>query len=375
MTEKYLGESIPKLGFGLMRLPRREDETIDTDHTARMADMFLDRGFRYFDTAYGYPGSEEAIRKALFDRHSREEFVFATKLPAWTAPTKEAAEEMLNTSLARTNAGYIDFYLLHNLGEARTDYFERYGLWDYVKEKKAEGILKHVGFSFHDKASVLDEILTKHPEAEFVQLRINYADWESPVIESRKCYEVARRHGKPVVIMEPVKGGSLMNLPPEAMEEMRSFDPDATPASWAIRFAASLDGVITVLSGMSDISHMEDNTSYMKDFKPLTDDERKMLFRVADILNSRQTIPCTACAYCVDGCPMNINIPGIFEAVNLHEIYQDLKFASGKYRWNTRGHGMAAASECVECGHCEEVCPQHIHIRDELKKAAQIFDA
>lgn len=373
---KYLGEEIPKLGFGLMRLPMKED-AIDLEQTKEMVDKFMEAGFCYFDTAYGYNDgeSEKAAKAALVDRYPREKFLLATKLPAWAgAKSKEEAEQMFYTSLERTGAGYFDFYLLHNLGEERTHFFDDYGIWDFLQERKKEGLIRHLGFSMHDKADALDEILTAHPEMEFVQLQINYADWEDPSIESRKCYEVARKHGKPVIIMEPVKGGTLANPPKEVAEVLKESDPDVSPSSWAIRFAASLDGVITVLSGMSNVEQMEDNLSYMKDFVPLSEKEGEVVERAREIYNSFPKVPCTACAYCMKGCPKNIAIYGTFQAVNIYNMYNDLAAAKGKYQWNTSGQGRGKASECIKCGKCEQVCPQHIHIRDELEKAAEVLE-
>ena len=372
----YLGEEIPKLGFGLMRLPMKDD-AIDLEQTKEMVDRFMKAGFRYFDTAYGYNDgeSEKAAKAALVDRYPREKFFLATKLPAWAgAKSKEEAEQMFYTSLERTGAGYFDFYLLHNLGEERSHFFDDYGIWDFLQERKKEGLIRHLGFSMHDKAEVLDEILTAHPEMEFVQLQINYADWEDPSIESRKCYEVARKHGKPVIIMEPVKGGTLANPPKEVSEVFAAADPAASPSSWAIRFAASLEGVITVLSGMSNVEQMEDNISYMKEFKPLNSEEQSVVEKARDIFNSFPKVPCTACAYCMKGCPKNIAIYGTFQAVNIYNMYNDLAGAKGKYEWNTSGHGWGKASECIKCGKCEQVCPQHIHIRDELEKAAEVLE-
>ena len=372
----YLGEEIPKLGFGLMRLPMK-DNAIDLEQTKEMVDRFMEAGFCYFDTAYGYNDgeSEKAAKAALVDRYPREKFLLATKLPAWAgAKNKEEAEQMFYTSLERTGAGYFDFYLLHNLGEERSRFFDDYGIWDFLQERKKEGLIRHLGFSMHDKAEVLDEILTAHPEMEFVQLQINYADWEDPSIESRKCYEVARKHGKPVIIMEPVKGGTLANPPKEVSEVFAAADPEASPSSWAIRFAASLEGVITVLSGMSNVEQMEDNLSYMKDFKPLTAEEQAVVEKARDVFNSFPKVPCTACAYCMKGCPKNIAIYGTFQAVNIYNMYNDLAGAKGKYEWNTSGHGWGKASECIKCGKCEQVCPQHIHIRDELEKAAEVLE-
>ena len=374
--EKYLGENIPQLGFGLMRLPM-DGEKVDIEQTKKMTDIFLERGFAYFDTAFGYLNgeSEKSVKEVLVDRYPREKFLLATKLPAWAgAKTKEEAEQMFYTSLERTGAGYFDFYLLHNLGEHRTHFFDDYDLWNFCLKKKEEGLIKHFGFSFHDKAEVLDKILTAHPEVEFVQLQINYADWENPTIESRKCYEVARKHNKPVVIMEPVKGGILANPPQQVTDVFKAADENASPSSWAVRFAASLDGIITVLSGMSNIEQMEDNTSYMQDFKPLSEDEIKVVDKAREILDSIPTVPCTACAYCMKGCPESIAIYGTFQAINVYNIYDDVEQAKGRYKWNTDGHGWGKASACIECGQCEEVCPQHIHIREELKKAAEILE-
>lgn len=273
----YLGEEIKKLGFGLMRLPQK-DGAIDVEETKTMVDAFLDAGFTYFDTAWAYAGSEDAIRQALVERYPRERYQLATKNAAWiNCKTKEEAMAQFDTSLKQTGAGYFDFYLLHNLGEGRTHYFDDFDMWSWIQEKKAQGLVKHIGFSFHSTPEELEEILTAHPEMEFVQLQINYADWENPAVQSRACYEVARKHGKPVIIMEPVKGGMLAT-PPESVEKiLKNAEPQSSAASWAIRFAADLEGVITVLSGMSSIAQMEDNLSYMKDFHGLNDTEREVL--------------------------------------------------------------------------------------------------
>ena len=368
--------SMPKLGFGLMRLPC-ENGVVDIEQTCRMVDIFMDSGFRYFDTAYGYLNgeSEKAVKKVLVDRYPRESFYLATKLPAWAgAKTKEEAEQMFYTSLERTGAGYFDFYLLHNLGDRRTKYFDDYDIWSFVAKKKEEGLIRHIGFSIHDKADVVDKILTEHPEMEFVQLQINYADWESQNIESRKCYEVARKHNKPIVIMEPVKGGMLATPPEKISNLFKEYSPDASASSWAIRFAASLDGVLTVLSGMSNVEQMNDNVSYMKNFVPMNSDELAVIEKAREILASTPTVPCTSCQYCLKNCPQNVAINGTFTAINIYKTFANLASAKGSYGWNTSGCGRAKASECIECGACEEVCPQHINIREELKKAAEILE-
>ena len=369
----YLGKNIPKLGFGLMRLPMK-GEDVDIEQTKTMVDKFLAAGLTYFDTAYGYINgkSEEAIKVALVDRYPRESFQLATKLPAFAANSAEEAREMLTTSLRRTGAGYFDFYLLHNCGDTRTAKYDAYGMWDYVLEQKAKGVLKHVGFSFHDKADVLDDLLTKHPEMEFVQLQINYADWESPSVQSRLCYEVARKHGKPVVIMEPVKGGNLVNLPESVTSIFKAANPDVSVPSWAVRFAASLEGIVTVLSGMSNIAQMEDNVKTMAPFTPLSEEEQGVIVKARAALDAIPSIPCTGCQYCVKGCPMEINIPGAFSAMNNVLIYNNLQGAKGAYGWATNKGGKASA--CIQCGQCESVCPQHIGIIEELQRVASTLE-
>ncbi|MBB5264607.1 hypothetical protein HNP82_001734 [Catenibacillus scindens] len=366
-----LGENIKKLGFGLMRLPQK-DGAIDVEQTKKMVDLFMDAGFTYFDTAWAYAGSEDAIRQALVERYPRESFQLATKNAAWiNCKTKEEAQAQLDTSLKQTGAGYFDFYLLHNLGEHRTKYFDDFNMWDFVKEKKAEGILKHIGFSFHSTPEELEEILKAHPEMEFVQLQINYADWDNPAIRSRECYEMARKYNKPVVIMEPVKGGMLATPPKPVEDIFKAANPDASNASWAIRFAAQLPGVITVLSGMSSVEQMEDNLSYMKDFTSISEAESETLHKAQEALNKIPLIPCTTCNYCAKVCPNNIGISGSFTAMNLFTLYGNKESAAGQEGWLVGGHGKKQASECIKCGKCEEVCPQHIAIRQELERVTK----
>ena len=367
----YLGEDIKKLGFGLMRLPQK-DGKIDVEQTKVMVDKFLDAGFTYFDTAWAYAGSEDAIRQALVERYPRDKFQLATKNAAWiNCKTREEAIAQFDTSLKQTGAGYFDFYLLHNLGESRTKAFDDFDMWSWIQEMKAEGKIKHIGFSFHSTPEELEEILNKHPEMEFVQLQINYADWENPAIKSKECYEVARKHGKPVIIMEPVKGGMLANPPEQVQKVFKEANPDASVASWAIKFAASLEGVITVLSGMSNIEQMEDNISYMKDFTKLSDKEEETINKAQEILKSIPIIPCTTCNYCAKVCPMKIGISGSFTAMNYLTLYNDMPAAKHQEEWLVGGHGLKKALECIKCGRCEQACPQHIQIRKELERVAE----
>lgn len=371
--ERYFGENTPKLGFGLMRLPKLESGKIDIEHTKKMVDMFMEAGQTYFDTAYVYDGgeSERAAKAALVDRYPRESYTLATKLCSWIQGGEEAAKQELFTSLERTGAGYIDYYLLHALNAENYKTYVDYHLWDFLREQKAKGLIKHWGFSFHSSPEVLDKIITEQPDAEFVQLQLNYADWENPDVAARANYEVARRHGKSIVVMEPVKGGSLAN-PPEAVQDiLKEANPDASFASWAIRYTASLDGIITVLSGMSNMEQMEDNLSYMKNFKPLSFDEQLAIRKAQEVINGVKSIPCTACHYCTDGCPVQIPIPEIFAARNKQLVWGQLEGGNADYE--KLAAAGAVASACARCGQCESVCPQHINVIERLKDCADVF--
>ncbi len=360
-----------KLGFGMMRLPKKGIIT-DIKETSEMVDMFLEAGGTYFDTAFVYPGSEEATRKSLVERYPRESFTIATKLNASVAVSKKMALSQFETSLKRTGAGYFDYYLLHSLMEKNYGRYDKFELWDFVKAEKESGRIRNYGFSFHGGPELLDELLTEHPDVDFIQLQINYCDWESPKVRARENYEVARKHNKQIVIMEPVKGGSLADPPKEVKEIFDKANPEASYASWAIRFAASLDGVLSVLSGMSNIAQMRDNLSYMKNFTPLSDDERNIIRTAQKAFNDVKAIPCTGCKYCTAGCPMEIPIPLIFTARNEQVVFGRIEGGKNDYEFAVKDGGRAGS--CIGCGQCEGVCPQHIGIIKELKSCAEVFD-
>lgn len=362
-----------QLGFGLMRLPQLEEGGNDIEETKKLVDAFMNAGFTYFDTAPTYHGgtSEIAAKEALVDRYPRESFQLATKMPAWAAKSLEEAQAFFERSLERTGAGYFDYYLLHQLTDEFAPLFEDYDLWNFAQKKKEEGLIKHLGFSFHDSAEVLERLLEEHPNMDFVQLQINYADWENDIIESRKCYEVARAHGLPVIVMEPVKGGSLVQLPPQVEEILRAQDPEASMASWALRFCASLPGVIAVLSGMTTMAQMQDNLRTMKAAKPLTDEESAAIDHARTTLSSIPTVPCTDCRYCMKDCPQGIHIPIIMDSLDIMAKFGDMHRAKENYVWNANNE----ASKCIECGTCESLCPQHIDIINQLKRATELFES
>lgn len=373
---EYLGKDTFKLGFGLMRLPKLEDgKTIDVELTKKMVDKFIEGGGTYFDTAYVYDagGSEIAARQALVDRYPRESYTLCTKLCAWMMCEDEAsAKQQFYTSLERTGAGYFDYYLLHALQEGNYKIYDEYHIWDFVRGLKEQGLVKHYGFSFHAKADLLDEILTAHPDVDFVQLQLNYADWENPVVQSRACYEVARRHGKSITVMEPIKGGTLANPPQPVLDILKAADPDMSAASWAVRYVASLDGIITVLSGMSNLEQVEDNISYMQHFKPLDEREQGVIRDAQKALSEIRSILCTACHYCTPGCPQSIPIPEIFAAMNKYLIYGQTENARREYAMRTEGKSMA--TDCIQCGQCEGACPQQLPIISWLQECAEILE-
>lgn len=373
MNNDYVGANIPKLGFGLMRLPMIGDE-IDFDQTVSMIDLFMEKGFTYFDTAYPYINgkSEKLVKKALIERFPRETFQLASKMPIWMCKSHEDFQPLFEEQLERTGTTYFDYYLLHALDKDRAANMDKIGGWEFMKKLKEDGLAKHIGFSFHDTADVLDEILTAHPEAEFVQLQINYVDWEDKDVQSRLCYEVASKHNTPIIIMEPVKGGNLAGMTPEIQSMLKEVQPDLSIASWAIRYAASKDKLVTILSGMSNMEQLEDNLSYMSDYKPMEAHEFKVLDKVIEELSKVETIPCTDCKYCVEDCPQNINIPAILATYNTYQTYNNLASAKSRYAWLTSENGKA--SDCIACGLCEGHCPQHIAIIDSLAKTTAIVE-
>ena len=370
-----------KFGFGLMRLPLNNPDNagdIDIEELKRMVDVFLANGFTYFDTAWMYCGfkSENAIKEALVDRYPRDSFTLTTKLHSDFIECEEDRDKIFNEQLRKTGVDFFDYYLLHSLEGNRPEKYERLHCFEWLLDKKEKGLVKHCGFSFHDKPELLDKILTDHPEMEFVQLQINYLDWESEWIRSRENYEVAVKHGKPVIVMEPCKGGTLARIPEEALRAFKEAEPDMSAPSWAIRFVASLENVMVVLSGMSNLAQMEDNISYMKDFKPLSEEEKKLCFKAAELINSQVAVPCTACHYCTEGCPMSIAIPEYFSLYN-EDMREDLKqkgWTINFSNYDKLTEKFGKASDCIQCGQCEGVCPQHLTIISYLKDVAKHFE-
>ena len=365
---KYLGEEIPKLGFGMMRLPKN-GEAIDIETTKVMVDKFIAAGFTYFDTAWIYGDSEETTAKILVQRYPRESYQLATKGISWIGcKTPEDAQAQFRQSLERTGAGYFDFYLLHMTGGPRTQVFDQLGMWDFVMQMKEEGLIRHVGFSHHGTAEELDSILSAHPEVEFVQLQVNYLDWEHPVNQSRACMEVAAKHEVPVVVMEPLRGGLLADPPATVARVFAEAEPAQSPAAWGLQFVANQPNIITVLSGMNAMEQLEDNISALIGFSGFASGQQSVIDAALAEFGKFDLVPCTGCDYCAKVCPENIGIRGAFLAMNANTMF-------GRYvqEWINWGGGKNPPSACVECGACETACPQGISIIEELKRAAPLI--
>lgn len=377
MEEKYLGEKMPKLGFGFMRLPMLGEE-IDIETTKKMVDLFLENGFTYFDTAYIYVNqtAEGALKKVLVDRYPRESFQLTSKLPLDYVKCEEDVEKIFYTSMERLGVEFIDYYLIHALNRTRAQKAEQLDVWEKFFKLKQEGKIKYFGFSFHDKAEILDQVLAKYnDDIDFIQLQLNYLDWESEEIQARKCYEVALKYKKPIIIMEPVKGGILAELPPKAAKLMKDCRPDMSIPSWAVRYCASLENIFTVLSGMSTVEQVLDNMSYMKEVEKLSKEEYQVVDAAMEIIQSIETIPCTDCKYCVPVCPKKIAIPGLFSTANDNTLFgteDAMPVNMRKYRM--RIEGLGKASDCIGCGRCEAQCPQHIPIVKHMAKVGELYD-
>lgn len=359
-------------GFGCMRLPMRDGE-VDTAELCRMVDAFLEAGFNYFDTAHGYVNtkSEPAVRACLTSRYPRDRYILTDKLTSVYFKQESDIRPFFESQLEACGVDYFDFYLMHAQSAENFAMFKRCRAYETGMELKAEGKIRHLGISFHDRAEVLDQILTEYPQVEVVQIQLNYVDWEDPAVESRKCYEVCRKHSKPVIVMEPCKGGSLTSLPADAGAILDSLR-GGSPASYAIRFAAGHEGVMMVLSGMSNMEQIEDNIGFMRDFRPLDETEREAVERVCALFRAKNLIPCTACRYCTEGCPMNIAIPDLFACLNAKKAFQN--WNSDYYYNNVHTVSNGKASACVKCGACEAVCPQHLSIRELLEQVAAEFE-
>lgn len=359
-------------GFGCMRLPMKNNE-VDYDEFTRMVDTFIENGFNYFDTAHGYLGgkSEIAIRECLTSRYPRDRYILTDKLSTHNFNRQEEIRPLFESQLDACGVEYFDFYLMHAQDKNIFEKYKKCHAYETVLEFLTEGSIKHLGISFHDKADVLEQILTEYPQIEVVQIQFNYVDYEDASVESRKCYEVCKKYRKPVIVMEPVKGGSLVTLPAEAQKILHDLH-GGSPASYAIRFAASFDGIMMVLSGMGNMDMMAENISFMKDFKPLNEQEHEALRRVCEIFRSQDMIPCTACRYCTDGCPQHISIPDLFACMNAKKQFQN--WNTDYYYNNIHTKNGGRASDCIKCGKCEQICPQHLPIRKLLVDVAREFD-
>lgn len=370
-----------KLAFGMMRLPvldENDESSIDFEQVNKMVDLFLEKGFIYFDTAYPYHmgKSEEALRKAVVERYPRDSFVVADKLPLFSITSEDQLEPIFTEQLERCGVDYFDYYLMHNVSGFSEAGFLDVDSFAFANKKKEEGKIKHLGLSTHANAEYLDNILNLHPEMEFVLLQINYLDWENEGVESRKCWEIACKHNKPVLVMEPLKGGFLADVPPEAEKLMKDYNPDVSVVSWALRFVASLDNVCMILTGASSLEQLKNNIDDFENFKPLNEEEYEIIDKVREIINSNITVECTKCKYCLEACPEEINIPKLFDLYNNEKIQNlgNWTAVGNAYVNYSKLPGVGLASDCIECGMCMEECPQHIDIPEVMKDVAKTFE-
>ncbi|MBQ2605233.1 MAG: aldo/keto reductase [Clostridiales bacterium] len=368
-------DEMPKLGFGLMRLPEK-DGAIDIEQVSQMADSYMEAGFNYFDTAYVYHGgnSEKVVKEAIVKRFPRESFTIATKLPAWFLHSPEDRDKVFQEQLDRCGVDYFDFYLLHSLEDGNNyDTYEKYDCFNWGIKKRDEGRIRHFGFSFHGTPELLVQVLDKHPEIEFVQIQLNYADWDNKIVHSGELYEILRDRNIPMIIMEPAKGGKLACLDDECAEILKAIRPEKSLASWAFRYVGSLPGIATILSGMSTPEQMEDNINTFKDFEPLSEEELAAIDKVKEIMNRVELAGCTSCKYCVEGCPMGISIPDVISAVNTKRKFPgDMR---PQFFYNGLVDRYSHASDCIACGQCEGVCPQHLPIISLMQEAVEKFES
>ena len=370
-----------KLGMGLMRLPLMDENdqtSIDYEEVNKMVDAYMDAGFDHFDTAFVYHEGvgEAAFRKCVVERHPRESFKIATKLPLFVITEESQLEPIFAQQLENCGVDYIDYYMLHNVSGFTENAWKNVDLYSFIQKKKEEGYIKHIGISTHGNAEFLEEILFEHPELEFVLLQINYLDWEDEGIESRKCLEVARKYNKQVMIMEPYKGGFLADVPEEAEKIMKEYNPDRSVVSWAMRFVANIEDVEVVLTGASNLEQLESNIREFNDADPLNDEEMEIISQVSEIINSNITVDCTKCRYCVDTCPEDIDIAKIFDLYNKHKLLETDEWTQfgNAYLNYTKLDGVGIASDCIECENCIEECPQQINIPEVLKDVAKTFE-